>query len=1002
MESLKYSDLVIDDGAIQKLISDLNNLRSVYEKDMQAILDFAKTLKSTISVAGGQTNLKQAGDEVDKLKKQFDELNNRYATGNLEIEKYKALIAELKQQMKANAKAALETSAATKQEQESYNALAAEYTRLKIELNKYSAAEIKNNKVLADKQARALQVMEAMKQMQAATGRHTLDVGNYSKALNGLGLATQQIVREMPSLAMSANQFFLAISNNIPVWQDAFDRYRDETKSTALAIQATIKSVFSMQTAIVLLLAVLSKYGAQIISFIKDTLKLGKAFDAAAEAAKRYAETMASIAGDMARSASDLQTYIYVLENGNKTEAEQADIVKLVNEQYAKQIDYLGLTIDSTASLMAAKEQLIAVLVKEAEARGVLNKIEEVSGQIAEREASEEYEKLREGVESAQRAYEAAKFLSGASASGSIGGYAGLGSAAQGSAEVGRAKTALSETTAELKKYNEETQVLINLRERLLKRSELLDFSTLLGGGTSRAGARGKEVKNRDLEFIRAAEDEELALQRDAMYKQTEAIRLEYTRRIEDLQTYLKEQRALNENEREITIAGEKAIESQITSLREGMYKAWLDLAIENLQAYGDEIAKVADDEMKALLKSQQDAIKAERDAQKKEEAAEKKRLTQREQAAKRIYDLRVSEIKLADFGDDEKEAADLLAAKIEYKENLLKVWQSDASKTIAEIKTLKNEIALLKKEAAKEDDSSWLDKIRTKLDETFGKGGSLKLLRAIKQATDYAMQQFQELLQARVELADAMVEQSERELEATKSALDQEIEARNNGYANNVALAQQEYLEKQRINEQALREQAEVNKQMEAFNTAQQVMSLITASATLFAALAPLGAIGVGVAIASIATMMAAFIAAKASASQAVNAKTYGEGGTELLSGGSHQSGRDIPLGTMPDGRERRAEGGEYLAIFNKRSSRKYGSVIPSVVDALNRGVFEAKYGNAFKGEGLVVNVESPIGAIEDFHRDMKKAMGRRSESVLADGTRIVVTGHTKKIIRS
>lgn len=991
MESLKYSDLVIDDGAIQKLISDLNNLRSVYEKDVQAIIAACQTMKSTIQAVGGQTNLRQAGDEVNKLRAQYDALNQRFQQGNIEVEKYKALIAELKQQMKANAKAALETSAATKQEQESYNALAAEYTRLKIELNKYSAAEIKNNKVLADKQARALQVMEAMKQMQAATGRHTLDVGNYSKALNGLGFATQQIVREMPSLAMSANQFFLAISNNIPVWQDAFDRYRDETKSTAEAIEATISSAFSFQSVMVLLLTIFSKYGEQIFDWIKKTLNLGAAFNVAMEGLRLYDEAMAKVSGQMAENAAELETYIYVLENGNKTEKEQAEIVQLVNDKYGKQIEYLGLTIDSTQSLINAKRELIELLVREAEARGVLNEIVTVSGKIAQREEAEERKKLVAAAEEASAIYSQIIL---ATRDGAFGGAAGQG--------VESASRAFTTATNNLEEYNEETQKLINLLERLKKRALGLDYGTLLGGKDDEKGGRGKEVKNRDLEFIRAAEDEELALQRDAMYKQTEEIRLEYTRRIEDLQTYLKEQRALNENEREITIAGEKAIESQITSLREGMYKAWLDLAIENLQAYGDEIAKVADDEMKALLKSQQDAIKAERDAQKKEEAAEKKRLTQREQAAKRIYDLRVSEIKLADFGDDEKEAADLLAAKIEYKENLLKVWQSDASKTIAEIKTLKNEIALLKKEAAKEDDSSWLDKIRTKLDETFGKGGSLKLLRAIKQATDYAMQQFQELLQARVELADAMVEQSERELEATKSALDQEIEARNNGYANNVALAQQEYLEKQRINEQALREQAEVNKQMEAFNTAQQVMSLITASATLFAALAPLGAIGVGVAIASIATMMAAFIAAKASASQAVNAKTYGEGGTELLSGGSHQSGRDIPLGTMPDGRERRAEGGEYLAIFNKRSSRKYGSVIPSVVDALNRGVFEAKYGNAFKGEGLVVNVESPIGAIEDFHRDMKKAMGRRSESVLADGTRIVVTGHTKKIIRS
>lgn len=979
MESLKYSDLVIDDGAIQKLISDLNNLRSVYEKDVQAIIDACKNMKSTINAVGGQTNLKQAGDEVDKLKKQFDELNNRYATGNIEIEKYKALIAELKQQMKANAKAALETSAATKQEKESYNALAAEYTRLKIELNKYSAEEIKNNQVLADKQARALQVMEAMKQLQAATGRHTLDVGNYSKALNGLGLATQQIVREMPSLAMSANQFFLAISNNIPIWQDAFKRYREETQSTMMAIKATIKSVFSWQSAIVVLLTVLSKYGTEIVKWIKETLGLGKAFDAAAEGAKRYAEAMASISGDMAKNASDLQTYIYVLENGNKTETEQADIIKLVNEQFSKEIEYIGATIDSTGDLIGVKDKLIDVLLKEAKARGVLDKISEISGKIAEREASEEYAKLTKRFNDMQ---------------------ASLNDALQSTnfQYIDQLQTKFYGAREELKKFTDETDALQVTLKKLLETATGLDFGTLLGGEDEKKGGRGKEVKNRDLEFIRAAEDEELALQRDAMYKQTEEIRLEYTRRIEDLQTYLKEQRALNENEREITKKGELAIERQMTALRERMYKDWIDLAIEQLETYEDEITK----QLEAADKAISDAMgKTDKAALKRELDAEKQRKTAAEKALKYQYDLQKSYVQLSKFGDAAGISLGEKQAELVYKENLLKLWQKDATKTTWEVQTLMNQIELLKKEIAQEQEKPFWTKWVESFEEKFGKGSMKGISKALKQTVNYVVDQFQQIVDARVELADAMVEQSERELEATKSTLDQEIEARNNGYANNVALAQREYLEKQRLNEQALKEQAEAQKAQEAMNTLTQVSSLITASAQVFSATAGIPFVGVPIAIAMIGTMMAAFIAAKASAAKAAS-KTYGEGGTELLSGGSHQSGRDIPLGTMPDGRERRAEGGEYLAIFNKRSSRKYGSVIPSVVDALNRGVFEAKYGNAFKGDGLVVNVESPIGAIEDFHKDMKKAMGRRSESVLADGTRIVVMGHTKKIIRS
>ena len=258
MESIKYSDLVIDDGAIQKLISELGQLRQTYERDVQAIIAASKAMKDAINgvggsgADGGSSPLVRQASEVEKLKANYDELNERYRKNDLAIEQYKARIAELQQQMKAEAKAQLENSQNARQAAESYNRLAALYTRLKIELNKYSQEEISNNKVLLDKQKQAEATMEKMKALQAATGRHTLDVGNYSKALNGLGLATQQIVREAPSLAMSFNQFFLAISNNIPIFTDAFKRVKDEMGSTRIALMQTLKSLFSWQTAMVL------------------------------------------------------------------------------------------------------------------------------------------------------------------------------------------------------------------------------------------------------------------------------------------------------------------------------------------------------------------------------------------------------------------------------------------------------------------------------------------------------------------------------------------------------------------------------------------------------------------------------------------------------------------------------------------------------------------------------------------------------------------------------
>ena len=74
------------------------------------------------------------------------------------------------------------------------------------------------------------------------------------------------------------------------------------------------------------------------------------------------------------------------------------------------------------------------------------------------------------------------------------------------------------------------------------------------------------------------------------------------------------------------------------------------------------------------------------------------------------------------------------------------------------------------------------------------------------------------------------------------------------------------------------------------------------------------------------------------------------------MLEGGSHASGRDIDLGTKKDGTKRRAEGGEFFAVINKRNSRKYRKEIPDIINSLNRGDFAEKYTRAYADGGNVV----------------------------------------------
>jgi hypothetical protein len=77
------------------------------------------------------------------------------------------------------------------------------------------------------------------------------------------------------------------------------------------------------------------------------------------------------------------------------------------------------------------------------------------------------------------------------------------------------------------------------------------------------------------------------------------------------------------------------------------------------------------------------------------------------------------------------------------------------------------------------------------------------------------------------------------------------------------------------------------------------------------------------------------------------------------------------------------RAEGGEAMAIINKRSTRRYRRMLPALVDSINKGTFEEKFSRAFEtGEQLSQNVtyQQQIVDLSQLEEDVK-ALKRNSE---------------------
>lgn len=280
--------------------------------------------------------------------------------------------------------------------------------------------------------------------------------------------------------------------------------------------------------------------------------------------------------------------------------------------------------------------------------------------------------------------------------------------------------------------------------------------------------------------------------------------------------------------------------------------------------------------------------------------------------------------------------------------------------------------------------------------------------IEALKEAVSIVIEQLQSIVDAEVELAEKAVEAAEAKVEAAQKAYDAEIEARNNGYAHNVATAKKE-LEQEKKNEQQKQKILEAaQKRQESLNNITQASSLITASANLWSAFSSIPVVGPALAIAAIATMWTSFAAAKIKAKQVTNqSEEYGEGGLEFLEGGSHASGNDIDLHTKNKHKKNmRAEGGEALAIINKKQTRRYRKALPGIIDSLNRGTFEDKYLNAFNKTDeinfMLQHKENNIdlSKLEKEVSDIRK-QSKTKYYTLPNGDTIIISRNVKRIIK-
>lgn len=217
------------------------------------------------------------------------------------------------------------------------------------------------------------------------------------KQFNGLHNSIQQMAREMPSLAMGPQMFFMAISNNLPIFTDELARARKEydaliktgQKATPVWKQV-LSSLFSWQTALTTGIMLLVMYGDEVLEWTKDLFSAKKGVEEFNISLEEMVELEKDGRAQMVKSRFELDSVIDSLKNFTGSKEEEKNKVDELNRKYGESFGYYETTAQWLETLTTKSGAYVQMLLYQAKVQALVNKAADVDAKIAEAEAKDE------------------------------------------------------------------------------------------------------------------------------------------------------------------------------------------------------------------------------------------------------------------------------------------------------------------------------------------------------------------------------------------------------------------------------------------------------------------------------------------------------------------------------------------------------------------------------------------------------------------------------------
>lgn len=334
-------------------------------------------------------------------------------------------IAQQERKAQATAKAAAREQAQLAKSENLYNKIQAKVNALTATYNNLAAKKELGLK-LNDRELAQLNSLEGrlnkyngvLKQVDATIGKNQRNVGNYASGFDGLGNSINQITRELPAFAFSAQTGFMALSNNIPILADEINRIsnnvknlREQGQQVPSVMSQILKSFLSWQTLLSLGVTLITIYGKEIGEWIGKMFKAKEAIDWAKRAKEELNNTMRDGVKNAQKEIIELNNYIKVAQNANLSTNERVKSANKLKETYPEYFKNMTTDQIMTSDLTKIQNELTTALISRATALASISKMTENATKILDLEeenrlANENLLLLKERAKNEQRLFD--------------------------------------------------------------------------------------------------------------------------------------------------------------------------------------------------------------------------------------------------------------------------------------------------------------------------------------------------------------------------------------------------------------------------------------------------------------------------------------------------------------------------------------------------------------------------------------------------------------------